>query len=401
VNRSITVLSRAGFPCAQHSLALHWLQFVHDRCSPDVRLGVDDYELVGASGQNWGLAEWVFALPPVRRPSRDRDERVFALARKRDATDDIIAKLSAARALAPAFVDEWATRLIADDSLLVGFSTTYSQNTASLCLAHRIKELSPATPIVFGGANCEGPMGAALQRAFPWIDVVVNGPGEKPLLSIVEAIAAARTVPRTTRICVGGRAGESDGDSDFRIDDIPQPDYDEYFSLLQDVAFAEDVESTIPFESSRGCWWGAKHHCTFCGLNGATIAFHSKEPVRMVEEIASLCRVVGSASLANLLLARSNARRHEFGVRAALGAAAVRIFVLVLTECLVLAAARGSCCDRTEEVWNCQSQRFRGPERILRLSAGARERHQRVSRRLLGNVRATFPRADDGRSEKG
>ena len=31
------------------------------------------------------------------------------------------------------------------------------------------------------------------------------------------------------------------------------------------------------FESSRGCWWGAKHHCTFCGLNGSTMAFRRKD----------------------------------------------------------------------------------------------------------------------------
>jgi ribosomal peptide maturation radical SAM protein 1 len=44
----------------------------------------------------------------------------------------------------------------------------------------------------------------------------------------------------------------------------------------------------LPFETGRGCWWGAKHHCTFCGLNGATMAFRSKSPDRVVSEIRSL-----------------------------------------------------------------------------------------------------------------
>ena len=35
---------------------------------------------------------------------------------------------------------------------------------------------------------------------------------------------------------------------------------------------------TLLLETSRGCWWGAKHHCTFCGLNGGTMHFRSKSP---------------------------------------------------------------------------------------------------------------------------
>jgi ribosomal peptide maturation radical SAM protein 1 len=41
-------------------------------------------------------------------------------------------------------------------------------------------------------------------------------------------------------------------------------------------------------ESSRGCWWGQKHHCTFCGLNGASMAFRSKSSARVIEEMEEL-----------------------------------------------------------------------------------------------------------------
>ena len=35
-------------------------------------------------------------------------------------------------------------------------------------------------------------------------------------------------------------------------------------------------------ETARGCWWGERQHCTFCGLNGATMAFRSKTPERVL-----------------------------------------------------------------------------------------------------------------------
>ena len=36
------------------------------------------------------------------------------------------------------------------------------------------------------------------------------------------------------------------------------------------------------------CWWGERRQCTFCGLNGTSLAFHSKSPVRAVQELAAL-----------------------------------------------------------------------------------------------------------------
>jgi ribosomal peptide maturation radical SAM protein 1 len=46
----------------------------------------------------------------------------------------------------------------------------------------------------------------------------------------------------------------------------------------------------VVVETSRGCWWGVKHHCTFCGLNGDTMTFRSKTPQRAFDEIAYLAR---------------------------------------------------------------------------------------------------------------
>lgn len=36
--------------------------------------------------------------------------------------------------------------------------------------------------------------------------------------------------------------------------------------------------SLLVLEGARGCWWGEKHHCTFCGLNGSLMKFRSKPP---------------------------------------------------------------------------------------------------------------------------
>jgi ribosomal peptide maturation radical SAM protein 1 len=42
------------------------------------------------------------------------------------------------------------------------------------------------------------------------------------------------------------------------------------------------------FETARGCWWGAKHHCTFCGLNGRMMSYRSKSQRRAYDELKHL-----------------------------------------------------------------------------------------------------------------
>ena len=71
---------------------------------------------------------------------------------------------------------------------MVGFTSTFDQNVASLTLAKLIKDLYPDVRIVFGGANFDGEMGLEYFRAFPWIDHVVVGEGEEPFPALVKGI---------------------------------------------------------------------------------------------------------------------------------------------------------------------------------------------------------------------
>lgn len=52
----------------------------------------------------------------------------------------------------------------------------------------------------------------------------------------------------------------------------------DYDSFIDDVArnFPDgEVDLVLPFETSRGCWWGEKAHCTFCGLNSLSMNYRS------------------------------------------------------------------------------------------------------------------------------
>ena len=67
--------------------------------------------------------------------------------------------------------------------------------------------------------------------------------------------------------------------------EILPPRFDGFFDRLDASAAASWVEPKLVLEGSRGCWWGEKHHCTFCGLNGSFMEFRSKRPQDFLDEI--------------------------------------------------------------------------------------------------------------------
>ncbi len=77
------------------------------------------------------------------------------------------------------------------------------------------------------------------------------------------------------------------------LDTLEPPDYADYFDFrarLGRDGFSLAPFHCLPFEASRGCWWGEKNHCTFCGLNNEGMAFRRKTPARVVAELTLLAQ---------------------------------------------------------------------------------------------------------------
>ncbi|HSA87674.1 MAG TPA: RiPP maturation radical SAM protein 1, partial [Nitrospira sp.] len=95
--------------------------------------------------------------------------------------------------IAPQFLTWALTAISWGQYKLVGFTSTFDQNVASLTMAKLIKDLYPEVTIVFGGANFDGEMGLEHLRAFPFIDYVVIGEGEQTFLPLVRQVLEGNT----------------------------------------------------------------------------------------------------------------------------------------------------------------------------------------------------------------
>lgn len=235
-----------------------------------------------------GVGDWVFTSALYDVDSHQAEEYAEFL-RGRD-VDPVMPV--AMQKYARGFIRELAAEIAADAPDVVGFTTTFMQNVPCLALARELKRIAPGVRTVLGGSNCDGAQGPALHRNFEQLDFVVSGEGERALPALLNRIADG-----------GGFAGipglswrDEDGQTvvnppatsalPFAL--VPAPDYDGYFQALADSPVRDHVSPMVVLETSRGCWWGEAHQCTFCGLNGSNIDFRSKAPERIAQEVRDL-----------------------------------------------------------------------------------------------------------------
>ena len=246
------------------------------------------------------------------------------------------------RRRADIFVGTVADRVLELNPAIVGCTSTFQQHCASVALLQRIKEKRPDVITMIGGANCEGAPGRVTFDQYPWIDYVVSGEADGFFGSLCRSLLAqgrsemrpdmlptgvwgpchrndhevpkqvgARQPAQSTEngprpavnvpLLLEGQAlpvrddagGESsDGTPIARLDDMnhsPIPNYDDYFSALREAPELNRwFLPSLPYQTARGCWWGERHHCTFCGISRTAMKFRSKDADNVMEQLRVL-----------------------------------------------------------------------------------------------------------------
>jgi ribosomal peptide maturation radical SAM protein 1 len=204
-----------------------------------------------------------------------------------------IQQLLHARMRASEFIEKCIVEVDWMQYQIVGFTTSFQQTLPSIALAKRLKELFPHLTIVFGGSNCEGEMGIELSRQFPFLDYVFSGEADLTFPVFVNNILNGNTVEQLPgviyRNCDEVLVPIQLTAPVQNLDDLPYPVFDDFFHQHnQYPTISEAYRPVLLIETARGCWWGQKQHCTFCGLNGSNLTYRSKSQTRAFEEIREL-----------------------------------------------------------------------------------------------------------------
>jgi ribosomal peptide maturation radical SAM protein 1 len=249
---------------------------------------VRDYYFYSLDSYFAGVGDWVFSSALHDDP----DWRVAQLAEQVPMPDGHRDRAVDLHRLAPEFIADIAARIIAFEPDLVGFTSTFQQNVAALAAARAVKRAAPHVLTAFGGANCDGAQGEALHRNFGFVDFVIRGEGEASFPQLLRGLRDGGSLAAVPGLCWrrpdGTAAANPMSARPLAPAEIVAPDYDGYFERLEASAARHWVEPKLVVEGARGCWWGQKHHCTFCGLNGSFMEFRSKSPTAFRDEILGL-----------------------------------------------------------------------------------------------------------------
>ena len=160
-------------------------------------LGYPFYQRLAHGGGGGFLGDWIFYQALYGPPSAAQTERFWRLAFANRSPRGLAPSFAAlqervalAQEKACTFVEQCLETIPWTQYAMVGFTTMFQQNIASLALARRVKAAHPHLKILFGGPNVEGEMGAGLMTCFPFIDHVFSSESDRSFPAFAEAMRA-------------------------------------------------------------------------------------------------------------------------------------------------------------------------------------------------------------------
>ncbi len=271
--------------------SVHYANFLFSE-----KIGLRSYNFFSNYSSELLIGEWVFSKKAF--PDFEVDSTPYLnYCREVHIKEGVLQR---ARTASSPFVDELAEIILSENPKIVGCSSVFQQHCASLAILRRIKELKPDVVTIMGGANCEGIMGIVTHREFNWVDYVVSGEadivfpqlcklifendGDIPVANLPEGVLGPRHREINMRVDDLGSVRVEN------IENLPVPDYDEYFQAWEKSSYKRQILSGLLVETSRGCWWGQKKPCSFCSLTGKTNTYRLKSSKRTQEELAFLSK---------------------------------------------------------------------------------------------------------------
>lgn len=254
------------------------------------------------SGGGEFVEEWVFAQAYFKAEGIDYETEIERFEFPPLGLGDADRELDILKALAATTCDfivkmrdayDWGSYDV------IGFTLGIAQTSASMALAAAIKRKFPHVRIVFGGSACLESQGEAIMQICPHVDAIVDGEAEGVVEPLVLSLGEGRDLSHIPRLLLraadGAMVRTQPDNSKFAFQGrSAQPNFDEYFERMARNRILNTANIMLPFESSRGCWWGQRSQCTFCGLS-EDMRYRARPAISVLEELDYLHERYGTA----------------------------------------------------------------------------------------------------------
>ncbi len=248
-------------------------------------IGVDLYRKIsrGLLSMHTMLGERIFAnAADASMPYLGKD----FLKRHDENFDDVFLQLSSIEEITHVAetANEWCNAL-ADEIVnrnfkIVGITTGHQQTNAAISLINRIKKRKKSIICVLGGSACDGDMAEGVQSLCSNADYIFSGESEVSwkvfLNEYKKGVLSRNKIIRSAFL------------SNLNEIIINESTYSDYFRQLNSTDVIKESDTSFLYESSRGCWWGEHHKCSFCGVNGWNKHYRYKSEQKVKNELTML-----------------------------------------------------------------------------------------------------------------
>lgn len=178
-----------------------------------------------------------------------------------------------------------AENICSTKAKVLSYSLTFGDYNFAFNLFRVVKSIKKDMVIVVGGSMCTPQLSKELMKQCPEIDYVVCDEDIRIYQDLITSIIAGKSF-QSSNIT----SKEKTADNVNKIKDLnhlPCPDFSDFLREV-DLMGLNKESVIVPYEISRGCWWGEKKSCAMCGYFGYQKCFLIKNPEKVIEDIKKL-----------------------------------------------------------------------------------------------------------------
>ena len=179
----------------------------------------------------------------------------------------------------PLYIENLLDEIADKNYQVVGCTTMFQLNASAVAILRAVKERFPHITTIIGGANCAGEMAKGVATLSDQIDYIFSGESEQVFVQFLEDLALGQKPAQ--RIIQGVKVKD--------LDEIPAPDFSDFYGQIKVSGLPIQTQNNyIPYEASRGCWWGEVYRCKFCSIHD--LAYRKKSPEKIIEDLKEIMR---------------------------------------------------------------------------------------------------------------